>query len=205
MNETLVRRSGSAGTDKTSRRKGPMTQNEQTVETTGIDEAIERMERLYRAVTGRDVPPAETAYAPIPAEKDPAQHVEERLNQLLRILGGERLGTEATPSWTPPISAWETDSELVLSMDLPGVKREQVEVTIQGNLLTVSGQRSPAAGNGARLRLSESAVGPFRRAVLLSGVVRGAEPRAEMKDGILEIRIPKEPREVATPMPVSIH
>jgi HSP20 family protein len=205
MNETLVRRSGSAGKAKTSRRKGPMTQNEQTVETTGIDEAIERMERLYRAVTGRDVPAAEAAYAPIPAEKDPAQHVEERLNQLLRILGGERPGTGAAPSWTPPISAWETDSELVLSVDLPGVKREQVEVTIQGNLLTVSGQRSSPAGNGARLRLSESAVGAFRRAVLLSGVVRGAEPRAEMKDGILEIRIPKEPREVATSMPVSIH
>src|SRR5207247_2282054 len=59
----------------------------ETMSTVEIDEAIERTEKLYRAMTGDDAPPVgESAYAPIPAEKDPTRYVEEQADRLLGML-----------------------------------------------------------------------------------------------------------------------
>src|SRR5260221_5092792 len=126
--------------ERKARRKGPMNEP-QAVETTRIDETIERIEGLYRAITGKDAPQADAAYAPIPAEKDPARHVEERLDHLLALLSGDGAPRAAAePSWSPPVSVWEAESELVVCVDLPQISREEVSVTIQGNVLTVSGR-----------------------------------------------------------------
>jgi HSP20 family molecular chaperone IbpA len=55
------------------------------------------------------------------------------------------------------------------------------------------------------LRGAEYAIGPFRRSILLTSITRAVEPKAEMKDGVLEIRIPKEPGQVTTPKAVRVH
>lgn len=169
----------------------------------GIDETIGRMEQFYRVITGQDAPPAEAVYAPIPAEKDPTEHVEKQLKRLLGMLG--QVSTpEAAHPWTPPMSVYESDSEILLCVDLPGVRRENVEVVAQGNLLTISGLRPTTANNGFRLSLNECRLGPFRRAVMIPQGV--AEPSAQMKEGVLEVRIPKaESNRTATPRPVPVN
>lgn len=173
-----------------------------------IDESIDRVEKLYRAVTGEDVVPTDAVYAPIPAEVDPAEHVEQQLDRLLERLGA--LGqTRGTPSksipWSPPVTVWEAESEIVLWFDLPGVTREQVELTVQGNALSVSGGRAAAAPElkEVRLRASERPLGSFRRTVLLPLGTR-TEPTAHLRDGVLEVRIPKESREATLPKAVRI-
>lgn len=58
--------------------------------TLDVDRTMGQLTRLYRAITGRDVPLSSTPYAPIPANKAPAQHVEEQLDRLLDVLASTR-------------------------------------------------------------------------------------------------------------------
>jgi HSP20 family protein len=170
----------------------------------GIDDAIGQVEKLYRAVTGTDAPPIEAAYAPIPAEKDPSQHVEEQMNRLLELLGSVAQGPQTAPVWTPPVTVWESDSEILVCVDLPGLRREQVQLLVQGNTLTVSGSRTTAS-DGFRLRSSEGGLGAFRRTLFFPGGIPSPEPNAQIRDGVLEIRVPKKAPATATPRSVSIH
>lgn len=55
-----------------------------------VDGTIGQLTRLYRAITGRDVPVSDTPYAPIPAKKAPVQHVEEQLDRLIDVLASTR-------------------------------------------------------------------------------------------------------------------
>ena len=165
-----------------------------------IDETIGRMEQLYRAVTGRNAPPADRPYAPIPAENDPAEHVGKQLDRLLEALGVSGLGIgtlDTRPTWAPPISVWENDREIRIEIDLPGIPRDEVEVEVQvvadGKLMRISGTRRPPTLDSFRLHSSERPLGRFRRVVFVPSAQRDAEPRAEMKEGVLEIRIQKEP------------
>jgi HSP20 family molecular chaperone IbpA len=90
-------------------------------------------------------------------------------------------------------------------VDLPGVPRDQVQVVAQGKLLTISGQRSIPKNDDFRLHSSEAPIGPFRRTVYIPGGMREGEPRADMKDGVLEVRIQKESSQTTTPKTVRIN
>src|SRR5262245_54226825 len=167
----------------------------------GVDETIGQVERLYRSLTGAAAPQAEASYAPIPAEKDPMQHVEEQLNRLLELLGA--VGPRASvAAWTPAVSVWENDTEVLVAVDLPGLRRDQVEIVVQGGALTLSGVRQPR--EGMQPRSSEAPYGPFRRTLMIPAA-RGAEPAAQMKDGVLEIRIQKPADDTIAPRTVPIH
>lgn len=183
-----------------------MMETEQTTSTMpAIDESIGRLEDLYQTVTGREAPPAETPYSPIPAEKDPTQHVERQLDRLLQLMNQVALDSRPKPAWSPPVSVWESDTEVLVCADLPGVRKEQVEIVTHGRLLTITGARPAPGGQDFRLRMAESPIGPFRRAVLLPAHSRPVEPKAEIKDGVLEVRILKEPGHGLTPKTVRVH
>ena len=164
---------------------------EPAVNTATIDETIQQVEMLYRSMTGGDAPPAESAYAPIPAEKDPSRHVEEQMDRLLGLLGSIPARITA-PAWAPAMSVAENEAEVVICLDLPGVPRERVEVEQRGELLTVSGERPQPRDEDGRLRLNERPLGAFRRALWVPA--RPAELSARLRDGVLEIRIRKEVR-----------
>lgn len=160
----------------------------------GLDEAIGKVEQLYRAVTGRN-PPESGDYAPIPVERDPSRFVEEQMDRLLAMLSGSDRDA-AGLSWSPPMSVWESDRELLVAVDLAGVARNDVEVRIQDNVLTIAGTRPAVFLEDHRLRASERPFGPFRRQIVLPPALRArdssARIQAQMRDGQLEIRISKE-------------
>lgn len=170
-----------------------------------IEETITSMEKLLTAVTGQNPPASDPAYAPIPAEKDPVQHVEEQIARLLSLLEGSSAVSRGGigPGFSPPLSVWETESELVLRFQIPGVKREEVEVVAKDGVLTVRGQTAPSVEE--RLKLAEHPVGPFRRAVILPKGLKIQEPKATMRDGLLEIRIARESAETAAPKTVRVN
>jgi len=174
----------------------------------GIDETIAQVEKLYQTVTGKAPPPSDTPYAPIPAEKDPIKQVEAEIERLLLLLSPQS-AEQVAPPWMPALQVLESPTEVVFCVDLPGVKRDQVEVQLQNNVLIVRGSRSlPAAPNqtqqeGAlQLRLSEQPLGRFQRVLPLPQGGRPTGYSAQMRDGVLEIRVPRDatPRNETIPV-----
>lgn len=161
-----------------------------------IDEAIQQVERLYRSVTGKDVPGGDAPYAPIPPEKDASRYVEDQLMRLHALLG-ER--TVAQP-YAPPVAVWEGPSEVLLCVDLPGVPRDAVEVTTTGQALVVAGHRPERTGEaGLLLRGAERPGGTFRRVLPLPPGTNPEQVQAQLRDGVLELRVPRtaaQPRTV---------
>lgn len=170
-----------------------MAATEENVSATGVEETIGRVENLYRSMTGKNPPPIGDVYSPIPVERDPAKFVEEQLDRLLMMLspvGSPGIGAAA--SWSPPLVVWENESEFLVCADLPGVTRKDVEVTLDERSLTIKGHRPAPLSADHRLRACEGPFGPFVRRLVMPPSIRGLEPNAHIKDGVLEIRILKD-------------
>ena len=93
--------------------------------------------------------------------------------------------------WTPAVDVYETaDHELVVSAELPGVDRKDVEVTLEEGLLTIAGERKiESVGDGRRYR-TERSFGTFSRSFTVPRTVDIAAVRAEHKDGTLNVKLP---------------
>lgn len=160
---------------------------EEPVTQTAVDEAIAGIEKLYETLAGSPPPAGGPAYTPIPVERNPTEFVEERLEHLLRAL--DQPLSSIGWAWTPPMVVWENPRETVVCLDLPGVRRTEIEIVDEGGVVTVTGQRR-AVADGGRLQLAERPLGPFRRQILLPR--RAREVSARLLDGVLEIHIVKE-------------
>jgi HSP20 family protein len=93
---------------------------------------------------------------------------------------------------------WEAQSEVVLFVDVPGVARDHVDLQVQGGALLVTGARPAPITNGHRLRLGERPIGNFRRVIPLPPGLKLAELSARLRDGVLEVVIPRDPAAGAT-------
>jgi HSP20 family protein len=152
-----------------------------------IDTTIQSVERLYRAVSGRDV--ANGDATPLPPEKDAVQHVEGQLDRLLQRLGTVSQEPEAR-AWAPPVTVLEKHDALVVCVDLPGVRRDQVSVACNAVSLMVSGRRVIPT-EGIKLQSTEAPLGTFQRQIALPPGALVQELTATMKDGVLEITVPR--------------
>ena len=158
-----------------------------------VDETIEQIERLYQSVTGKQVPaPVDTPFAAIPPEKDPEAHVGEQIDRLLASLSQVSARPVTTAGWAPPISVWQAPTELLMTVDLPGVARDTLRVRLANGLLEVAGTRPVPVPDGPReLRYAEPLFGTFRRMIPVPGDVAADQLQAQLKDGVLVVRIPR--------------
>jgi HSP20 family protein len=156
-----------------------------------LDDAIGQVSQLYRAVTGRDMPISDSPYAPIPAEKDPVQHVQEQIDRLVGLLTGPGAQMTVQP-WAPPIAIYESAAEILVAIDVPGTTRDRVDVHLEAGLLVISGVRAPSPVDGQALRHAEARFGSFRRVVPLPPGLRTTEMSARLDRGVLEVRIPRD-------------
>lgn len=107
-------------------------------------------------------------------------------------------------SFAPRFDVKETKDAYVFKADLPGVKEEDVEIGLTGNRLTVSGHRqSEEHKEGDNIFTLERSYGSFSRAFTLPDTADTEKTKAEMKDGVLSITLPK--RTEAQPRKVSIN
>ncbi|HEY0780569.1 MAG TPA: Hsp20/alpha crystallin family protein [Gemmatirosa sp.] len=113
--------------------------------------------------------------------------------------GGSR-GT--TPSFTPAADAREDAREITLHLDLPGVRPEDVDISVENGLLTVRGQRHQQRKEGqeGRYHFVERSYGSFTRAFQLPQGVDESQIRADFEHGELVVHVPKpalpQPRKV---------
>jgi len=94
--------------------------------------------------------------------------------------------------FTPSVDIQETAEEFVLKADLPGVSQKDVKVTVMGDTLTIRGERKQenATKNGSHHRLERS-YGMFERSFSLGTPVRNDQVKAQYRDGVLEVHVPK--------------
>jgi HSP20 family protein len=106
--------------------------------------------------------------------------------------GTGTVGNGQSSSWLPAVDVWETESEVVLSFDLPGIPEDKIAVELDDNVLTVSGERERTQEHSSeRFYRFERRHGTFSRSVTLPAGVTENDIAANYKDGVLEIRVPK--------------
>ena len=94
--------------------------------------------------------------------------------------------------WSPSVDISETDGEYLIRADLPAVKKEDVRVTFDDGMITVSGERKQKKEEkGEKLHRVESFYGKFTRSFSLPINVDSTSIKAESRDGVLTVRIPK--------------
>ena len=95
-------------------------------------------------------------------------------------------------AWVPSLDLSETDGGLEVRMDVPGVKAEDVEVQMNGTTLTVTGKRSEEKEEkGKTFHRMERSYGEFTRSVTLPCEVKEDKVEAQIRDGVLTIRLQK--------------
>jgi len=98
--------------------------------------------------------------------------------------------------WYPLVEMQERDGKLVISVDLPGTKKEDVHIEIRDDVLILRGERyDEREENQSGIYRSERVYGRFERVIPLPEGVRTADAEATFHNGVLEISIPLEKRE----------
>ena len=91
----------------------------------------------------------------------------------------------------PAFNIWEADDALHAEAELPGLKSEDLDVTVVGNELTIRGKRSAGQGEGAQFHRRERGVGEFTRTLRLPYEVDSTAVEATLRDGVLLLKLPK--------------
>jgi HSP20 family protein len=115
--------------------------------------------------------------------------------------GGKEAMTVA--EWVPLVDIVEDEKEYLIKAELPEVKKEDVKVTVEDDVLTITGERKyEKEEKGKKYHRVERAYGSFERSFTLPEDADGSKVSAEFKDGILKVRLPKS--EKAKPKAVEV-
>jgi len=136
-----------------------------------------------------------------------------QLNRLFTDFFGRAMQEQNLTTWAPAVDIYEGENELVVKADLPDVKPEDLDIRVENNILTIRGERkfekldrSAVAGEKVDeknyLRV-ERAYGSFARSFSLANTVNTEAIKADYKDGVLTLNIPK--REEAKPKQIKVN
>jgi len=128
----------------------------------------------------------------------PWRELDEMSNRLSRMFDdGSTTAAEGRSAWMPAVNVEETRDELVLTAELPGMRQEDVEIELENNVLSLSGQKEETRTEGGeeerRYHLWERRWGGFQRSFTLPRTVKADEISATFQDGVLRIHMPKAP------------
>jgi HSP20 family protein len=101
-------------------------------------------------------------------------------------------GSQLLSVWNPAIDLYDDKDNVIVKTELPGMKKEEIEVSLHDGALSISGERkSEEKPEGTETYRSERFVGRFQRTVTLPVNVKGDQVKAQYKDGILTVTLPK--------------
>lgn len=105
--------------------------------------------------------------------------------------------------WSPAFDVYEEKDVYVVKAELPGMKKEDINVSIQGGELVISGERkSETKSEGTETHRAERFFGKFQRSVSLPATIAEKDVKAEYKDGVLTVTLPKS--EEAKPKQIEV-
>jgi HSP20 family protein len=108
-----------------------------------------------------------------------------------------------TSAWHPAVDIFEDKDAVKIMAELPGVKPEDVKLSLENNLLTIRGEKKQEAEErNERVHRYERSYGSFERAFVLPSTVDGEKISAEHRDGVLTVTVPKAERARPREIPV---
>src|SRR6201981_393642 len=127
-----------------------------------------------------------------------------QLNRLFTDFFGRATQEQNLTTWAPAVDIYEGQNELVVKADLPDIKPEELDIRVENNILTIRGERKfeKKADEKNYLRV-ERAYGSFARSFSLANTVNTEAIKADYKDGVLTLSIPK--REEAKPKQIKVN
>src|SRR5258705_4988656 len=129
--------------------------------------------------------------------------LESQVSRIFNELFGRSQESNLT-SWAPAVDIYENEHELVVKADLPDVKPEDLDIRVENNILTIRGERKveKKVDEENYLRVERS-YGSFTRSISLANTVNSEAIKADYKDGVLTLTIPK--REEAKPKQIKVN
>lgn len=118
---------------------------------------------------------------------------------------GRSFSADITSAWSPAVDIHETNDELIMLVELPGLDIKDVSVSVEKNVLTISGEKKKALEEGdedSQYHVVERYYGRFERSFRLPETVSAAKVDARLKDGVLAISLPKV--EAAKPRKIEV-
>ncbi len=115
-----------------------------------------------------------------------------QLNRLFNDFFGRATQDQNLTTWAPAVDIYESEHELVVKADLPDVKPEELDIRVENNILTIRGERKfeKKVDEKNYLRV-ERAYGSFARSFSLANTVNTDAIKADYKDGVLTLSVPK--------------
>ncbi|HRI68873.1 MAG TPA: Hsp20/alpha crystallin family protein [Polyangium sp.] len=162
-----------------------------------VEQAFAEVASVYQALTGEPFKPGRYE---LPPEVNPLEHAEANYRQFKRLMeqrnqpvGDGRKGTSATTmAIPPPIDVLEFERDVRVCVDLAGVPREQVHVSVHGEVLSIRAERMAHRLAAGVCRLEERTKGSFVRSIALPPRARREGIEALLRDGVLTISIPTD-------------
>src|ERR1700756_1839502 len=129
--------------------------------------------------------------------------LQEQLNRLFNEAFDRSADESSITTWAPAVDIFESEHELVVKADLPDVKPEELDIRVENNILTIRGERKfeKKVDEKNYLRVERS-YGSFARSFSLANTVNTEAIKADYKDGVLTLSIPK--REEAKPKQIKV-
>lgn len=129
---------------------------------------------------------------------EPFREIASLQNEMSRFMNGLLEGNGRTnEAWVPALDVWETDSEIVYALDLPGVPEDKISVELDEGALTITGERERVdEQSDERFYRFERRFGRFSRTVGVPQGVTEDGVSAEYRDGVLEVHVrkPEQPK-----------
>ncbi|MFL6542853.1 MAG: Hsp20/alpha crystallin family protein [Chthoniobacterales bacterium] len=106
-------------------------------------------------------------------------------------------------AWTPALDVYQNNDNVVAMIELAGMKKEDIEISLHDGMLTISGERKGESAQDDKAERSERFIGKFRRSITLPTRIDANKVSANYKDGILTVTLPKA--EEAKPKQIQVN
>ena len=126
-------------------------------------------------------------------EKEQARALEARNKQEVRVPVEQ---TKPGPTFTPAIDIFETNTEITLLADMPGVKAKDLDIDLRADVLTLAAEAAAPEGPNERELLTEFCTGRYFRQFTVSDVIDQSKINAQLKNGVLRLVLPKAEKAV---------
>ena len=136
------------------------------------------------------------------------REIEAELDQAFDQMYSGKNGSNAEPAhcrWTPAVDLYDRPDDVVVELDLPGIDRSTLDLTVQHGILTVKAERKANAAEKGKCAYAERPMGSFYRAIELPESIASDKVEATYQDGVLKVVLTKvaeaRPRKIAISTP----